>query len=364
MFDEAIKFSLDKINSNLDDFSDAFPSSESHNYVYSRNTKCADWTEGFWPGMLWLAYEMTGDEKLKTIAHGLDKILENRIYDRHATDTHDLGFLYSLSCVAEYKICGDAEAKKAALEAADLLIRRFHEKGQFIQAWGSLNDKDNYRLIIDCLMNLPLLFWASEVTGDSKYADIAKKHFYTAIDCVVRDDYTTHHTFYFDPETGEKVKGVTHQGYSDDSCWARGQAWGVYGIALAYRYIKDDTLIDLFNKITDCFFAHLPEDGIPYWDMIFMDGDEPRDTSAAAIAACGILEMNKYVKNDAYMDGCLKMMKALEKGYLTGENSNGILTDAMYSRPDGSEPECNIWGDYFYMEALMRLNNPNWKMYW
>lgn len=364
MFERAIKFSLDKIKNNMIDFSDAFPSAESHKYVYSRNTKCVDWTEGFWPGMLWLAYELTGEDKFKETAQGLDKLLEKRIYEKRGTDTHDLGFLYTLSCVAEYKLCGNEDAKNAALEAAQLLTERFHEKGQFIQAWGSLNDRDNYRLIIDCLMNLPLLFWASEVTGDSRYEDIAKKHFYTAIDCVIRDDYTTYHTFYFNPETGEKVKGVTRQGYSNDSCWARGQAWGVYGIALAYRYIRDDSLIELFNKVTDCFLSRLPEDGIPYWDMIFTAGSEPRDTSAAVIAACGILEMNKYVKNDSYKESCMKMMRALEDGYLAGESSNGILTDAMYSRPDGSEPECNIWGDYFYLEALMRLNNPDWKMYW
>lgn len=364
MFEKSIQFSLDRIKNGIEEFSDAFPSAESSNYIYSRNTDCVDWTEGFWPGLLWLGYEMTGDEKMKNTAHGLDKLLEKRIYDRRGTDTHDLGFLYTLSCVAEYKLCGDIDAKNAALEAAELLIERFHEKGQFIQAWGSLNDKGNYRLIIDCLMNLPLLFWASEITGDSKYADIAKKHFYTAIDCVIRDDYTTYHTFYFNRETGDKLKGVTCQGYSNDSCWARGQAWGVYGIALAYGYIKDDALIDLFNKVTDRFISLLPKDSIPYWDMIFTDGDEPRDTSAAAIAACGILEMNKYVKNEEYVEICLKMMNALEAGYLTKAPSNGILAEGMYSKPNGSEPECNIWGDYFYMEALMRLNNPEWKMYW
>ena len=364
MFDKALKFSLEKIKKNTVEFADGFLSDESSGYIYKKNTECTSWTEGFWPGMLWLAYEITNDGVFKNTAKGLDKILQKRIFSRQAIDTHDLGFLYTLSCVAEYKICGDKDARRAAIEAADRLVLRFHEKGQFIQAWGRLDEKENYRLIIDCLMNLPLLFWASEETGDMKYADIAKRHFYTAIDCVVREDYTTHHTFYFDSETGEKVKGVTRQGYSDNSCWARGQAWGIYGIALAYKYLRDDKLLELYNHITDCFIERLPEDYVPYWDMVFTSGGEPRDTSAAAIAAGGIMGMNKYFENKKYMEFALKMMQSMEDNYLTDESSNGILTDGMYSKPDGSEPECNVWGDYFFLEALIRLIKPDWKMYW
>ncbi len=364
MFEKSLKHSLDKIKGNMAEFSDCFLSAESVDYIYQKDTADIDWTEGFWTGMLWLAYELTGNGEFKATAEGLDKILQKRIFDRQGTDTHDLGFLYSLSNVAEYKLTGDENAKKAALEAAKLLIMRFHEKGQFIQAWGSLDDRTNYRLIIDCLMNLPLLFWATEETGDGKYADIAKKHFYTAIDCVVRADYTTHHTFYFDPETGDKVGGVTAQGYSNDSCWARGQAWGVYGIPLAYKYLRDESLLTLYNRVTDCFLERLPSDNVPYWDMIFTDGGEPRDTSAAAITVCGILEMNKYFPNEKYLSCAMEIMKSLENKYFTDEHSNGILKDAMYSRPGGSKPECNAWGDYFFMEALMRINNPDWKMYW
>ena len=169
---------------------------------------------------------------------------------------------------------------------------------------------------------------------------------------------------YFDPETGEKLCGVTHQGYSDNSCWARGQAWGICGIAFSYSYTRDERLIPLFNELTECFLSKRPKDNVPYWDMVFTDGDEPRDTSAAAIAACGILEMNKYIKNEKFMSFCTNMIKSLCENYLTQDFSNGILTDGMYSRPHGDKPECNIWGDYFFMEALMRINNPNWKMYW
>lgn len=363
MYNKEILFAAEKIKAAMSDFTSDFPAEESTGNVYGKGSGVS-WTEGFWTGMLWLAYELTGDDEFKNAASGHIDYYKNRIDNEIGTDTHDLGFLYSLGCVSAYKLTGDEKAKTAAISAAEKLITRFHEKGEFIQAWGSLNDRNGYRLIIDCLLNLPLLYWASEETGNAKYADIAKRHLYTALDCVIRDDNTTHHTFYFDPDTGEKVKGVTAQGYSDTSCWARGQAWGVYGIALSYAYTGDEKLIPYFNRVTDCFISKLPKDNVPYWDMIFTDGDEPRDTSAAAIAICGILEMNKYVQNGEYLAKARDMMDALCKEYLTEEKSNGIIGGGMYNRPCGSKSECNIWGDYFFAEALMRFNNPDWKMYW
>lgn len=163
-------------------------------------------------------------------------------------------------------------AKKAALMAADNLMERFQEKGRFFQAWGELGAKDNYRLIIDCLLNMPLLFWASEVTGDPKYREKATAHILTAMNCVIRPDHSTYHTYFFDPETGEPVKGVTHQGNRDGSAWSRGQAWGIYGSALSYHFLKDPAYIDIFRKVTDYFVTHLPSDLIPYWDFDFDDG--------------------------------------------------------------------------------------------
>lgn len=141
-----------------------------------------------------------------------------------------MGFLYTLSCVAAYKLTGNETGKEAALMAADKLISRFQIKGEFIQAWGELGAKDNYRLIIDCLLNLPLLYWATEVSGDEKYAQIADKHTKTSLNNLIRGDNSTYHTFFFDPESGVPVKGVTHQGYKDGSAWARGQAWGIISI--------------------------------------------------------------------------------------------------------------------------------------
>lgn len=363
MINEAIKFSVDKVEKAMEAFKDCFPAEESRNYVYLPKDGYS-WTEGFWSGMLWLSYEFTEDKKFHNLAIEQLKVFEKRLNENLNVDNHDLGFLYTLSCVAAYKVTGNEKAKEIALRAADRLKMRFHERGQFIQAWGSMDGKENYRLIIDCLLNIPLLYWASQETGDEVYAELAKRHLKTSLEVAVREDYTTFHTFYFHPQTGERLYGVTHQGYSNDSCWARGQSWAVYGIALSFAYTKDERLIPIFNGVTECFLSRLPEDHIPYWDMIFTSGDEPRDTSAAVIAACGILEMNRHIPNERFMKRCMDMLKALYEKELTTEHSNGILKDAMYSKPHGSKSECNIWGDYFFMEAIMRLKNPDWKMYW
>lgn len=163
-----------------------------------------------------LSYEMMSreqaEEALKLAGEVHVESFLNRIQKRIDVDHHDMGFLYSPSCVAAWQLTGNETAKKAALLAADNLMGRFCEKGQFFQAWGQLGAPDNYRLIIDCLLNMPLLFWASEVTGDTKYADHAKAHIKTAMQYIVRPDYSTYHTYFFNPETGEPVRGVTHQG--------------------------------------------------------------------------------------------------------------------------------------------------------
>lgn len=363
--DAAIEYALGKISSNIPEFTELFPEEQSRNYIY-RPRKICSWTESFWTGMLWLAYELTKDKKYAQTAQIQLGQFRERIETRTNIDTHDLGFLYTLSAVAEYKLTGSEEAKRVALLAADTLTERYKPKGGFIQAWGKLDDPSNYRLIIDCLLNLPLLYWASGTSGNKKYYNVAYQHLKTSIETVVREDGSTFHTVFFDPKTGEKTEGKTHQGYSDDSCWARGQAWGIYGLALSYKYTKDDNIIGVYKKITDYFIAHLPEDYIPYWDLIFTEGDEPRDTSAASIAICGILEMDKNIKEPKYLEYAEKMLNSLIDNYTTKNipNSNGLLTDGMYNRPRGDNPESTIWGDYYYLEALMRFKNPDWKMYW
>ena len=237
--------------------------------------------------------------------------------------------------------------------------------------------RDNYRFIIDCLLNLPLLYWATEETGDEKYREIAEKHIHTALANVIREDDSTWHTFFMNPETGEPDHGATCQGYKDGSAWARGQAWGIYGTAVGYRYTGRKEYIDYFKRVTRYFLEHLPSDLCPYWDLTFGEGDEePRDSSSAAIAACGMLEMSKYMdKEDAayYISIAKKLIKAMIDQYAVTEaaQSNGQLLHGTYSKktpyntctPEGVD-ECVIWGDYFYMEALHRVLKPDWKIYW
>lgn len=334
------------------------------------------WTNGFWTGELWLAYENTKEEVFRQAAMIQVESFLHRIEQEIETDTHDLGFLYSPSCVAAYKLTGDATAKKAALMAADKLAGRFHEKGQFLQAWGSLEDKNNYRLIIDCLLNLPLLYWASRETGNSRYAKLARAHFDTALKVVIRPDYSTYHTYYFDPETGKPLRGVTHQGYSAQSAWSRGQSWGVYGIALGYRYNRDSRYKELFDRVTEYFLNHLPKNLIPYWDFTFTDGsEEPRDSSALAVTVCGLLEMADCVsqkEREGYLHTARQLTGPLIRlcAAKSPTESNGQLLHGVYGRKtpyndciDHGIDECNLWGDYYYVEALTRLTK-TWQPYW
>lgn len=371
----ALDTAVNIIDSCLPKFASEFKNifSEDGFYNIAPNTQ---WTNGFWTGQLWMAYELTGEDKFREAAMSQVQSFLKRIETGDHTDTHDLGFLYSLSCVAGYKLTGDETAKKAALMAADKLKSRFHEKGQFLQAWGAMDNKKNYRLIIDCLLNLPLLYWATEVTGDESYANIAKAHVQTALKVVIRPDYSTYHTFYFDPETGAPLRGETHQGYSADSAWSRGQSWGVYGIALSYRYTRNPEYLELFDKVADYFITHLPSNLIPYWDFIFEEGsDEPWDSSASAVTACGLLEMAKYVPEEKaakYKMIALRLINALTDlcAVRSPEESNGLLLHGVYGKKspyndcvDHGIDECNLWGDYYYMEALIRLKK-DWNPYW
>lgn len=366
----ALDFIIKKIDENLDEFTYKYPAPASVNNVYPAidNT---DWTNSFWTGMLWLAYEYTGDEKYRKVAEIQCEDFANRIDKQICVEHHDLGFLYTLSCIAGYKLTGNEKMKETAIKAADKLITRYKEKGQFIQAWGAVDDPKAYRLIIDCYLNLPLLYWASEVTGDKKYYDIAYHHAKTALENVFREDSSAFHTFYFNPETGAPDHGATAQGYSDDSSWARGQAWGIYGLPLSYIYTKDKNFLDTAEKVTNYFLNRLPEDYVCYWDLIFGDGSgQERDSSAAAIAICGMLELVKHINNEDYKEiytnACAAITRSLTEKYTTVNTpeSNGILLHAVYAKPNGGVDECNIWGDYYYMEALMRYYNKDWKMYW
>ena len=367
----AIDLAMEQLRVNMSYFKDEFPTPATFDNLYPKMDN-TEWTNGFWTGELWLGYEYTNEEAMKQLAQANDRSFLDRVEKRIELDHHDLGFLYTPSCMAEYKLLHTPEARKAAILAADKLIERYQEVGGFIQAWGELGKPEHYRLIIDCLLNIQLLFWASEQTGDPKYAQMATQHFYTSANNVIRDDASAFHTFYFDPKTGEPLKGVTRQGYSDDSAWARGQAWGIYGIPLTYRFVKDEDCFGLFKGMTNYFLNRLPKDHVSYWDLIFGDGSgHSRDSSATATAVCGMHEMLKHlpeVDSDklTYKYAMHAMLRSLIDNYANREIKLGrpLLLHGVYSWHSGKGvDEGNIWGDYYYLEALIRFYK-DWELYW
>lgn len=367
----AIDLAMEQLHVNMEYFKEEFPTPATFDNIYPKMDN-TEWTNGFWTGELWLGYEYTNEEAMKKLAQANDRSFLDRVKKRIELDHHDLGFLYTPSCMAEYKLLHTPEAKEASILAADKLIERYQEVGGFIQAWGELGKPEHYRLIIDCLLNIQLLFWASEQTGDPKYAQMATQHFYTSANNVIRDDASAFHTFYFDPKTGEPLKGVTRQGYSDDSAWARGQAWGIYGIPLTYRFVKDEDCFGLFKGMTNYFLNRLPKDHVSYWDLIFGDGSgHSRDSSATATAVCGMHEMLKHlpeVDSDklTYKYAMHAMLRSLIDNYANREIKPGrpLLLHGVYSWHSGKGvDEGNIWGDYYYLEALIRFYK-DWELYW
>ena len=375
--EKAIDEALAKIDFCKTSYGGKFPGAYSKNYVYGTSGNTAGWVQGFWVGTLWHAYELADTTKARNsysyLASTLIGTFAERIDKKLGVDNHDMGFLYSPSCVAAYRLTNNQVAAEAAIKAADNLLTRYHADAGFIQAWGTMGDEAEYRLIVDCLMNLPLLYWASEETGDAKYKDAADKHLAATFKTVYREDGTTYHTYYFDPETKQPTKGVTKQGYADESTWSRGQAWAIYGPALAYSYNGDETALGYFKKAANFFIDNLPTSGIPYWDFDFKDGDgEPKDSSAAAIAVCGLLEGCKYLDDSdpdkaKYMSAAEKMMEALIDTCAATQkpDANGLLLYVTQSRrTENSVEQMTPYGDYFYMEALHRFSDPEWTPYW
>lgn len=367
---EAMHYVKSKVNENLPKYSTVFPTSSSENLIYGEMGN-KDWTEGFWTGILWLLYEDTNEEKYLSALETLLRTFQERLDQNIGLNTHDIGFLYSLSTLAGYKITGNEKALELSVRAADRLMERYSAKAQIIQAWGNLEDpKEKGRMIIDCLMNLSLLYNISEITGEKKYKEAAEHHAKQAQKYLVREDYSTYHTYYMNVDTGEPIKGVTAQGYSDNSAWARGQAWGVYGFALSYAHTGDKTFLETASRIADYYLERLPEDFVSYWDLYFQEGDEYRDSSSAGILACGLLELSKHLpvldpRKKEYEETAVRIVKSLFENYTTEKDlSNGIIKHGVYAIPfHVGVDECCIWGDYFYVEALMRLRNV-WNMYW
>lgn len=339
-----------------------------------------DWTEGFYPGCLWYAYQYTRDEQLKASAVKWTEALEPL---KKLTSHHDIGFLMYCSFGNAYRLTGNDHYRDVLIESARSLCTRFNEKTGCIESWNyrkAWNGKDEwfYPVIIDNMMNLELLYFATRMTGDSLYAHVANRHAETTAKNHFRADYSTYHVVNYDEETGEVLHQATCQGFSDNSTWARGQAWAIYGFTMAYRETGRKDFLEVAVHAADCWLNHpnLPEDGIPYWD--FNAGQEgytpdwnydpqrfpqtPRDASAAAITASALLELAGYTPDGSrYRAAAEHILKSLSSpAYLAESESNGnfVLMHSVGSIPHGSEIDVPlVYADYYYLEALMRYHD-------
>ncbi|MDH6363428.1 unsaturated chondroitin disaccharide hydrolase [Enterococcus sp. PF1-24] len=344
------------------------PASKNLQYYFGENRQ---WTPSFWTGMQFLAYELTADEKFLTIIEKHLDSFDERLRNNIEMDNHDVGFYFSLSHIPAYEKLQRSASRQTIISAADKLLERYEPHSKILQAWGAIDDpSEQGRMIIDCNMNLFLLYKAFYLTGNQKYYDIAYGHIKKAQQYLVRDDYSTYHTYFFDVNSGKPLRGTTAQGYSDQSCWARGQAWAVYGFALNYQYTGDLSLLETAMKTADYFIEYLPEDYVPYWDLIFTEGKQYRDASAGAILVCGLLELVKVLPvtnkdRKKYEQVALAILYSLGENYtVKQEKSNGVLLHSVYSIPhDLGVDECCLWGDYFYFEALVSASTA-WNSYW
>ncbi|MDX3661052.1 glycoside hydrolase family 88 protein [Streptomyces sp. ID05-26A] len=318
------------------------------------------WIGGFWPGTLWLAHLDSGDAQFRALAEAAnDRLAPRRLQPRD----HDLGFLFYPSWVTAYRLTGATKWRDGAIDAANTLIQRWNATGRFIRAWGALGTPGNAgRVIIDTMMNLDLLAFATEQTGDRKYLDIAIAHARTTQTHFVRADGSTPHVFDFNPDTGAAIGPNTVQGYSPTSCWARGQAWGIYGFTTMYRRTGLREFRDTARKLSDYALSVLTPDGVPVWDYRSPLGvHDIKDSSAGAIMACGLLDLAKVTGTARYHDRALKILDGLVSTCLTTRSTRAeaILARGTRNRPSEDGVEVSLpYGDYYLYEAILRVLKP------
>lgn len=363
---EMKRFIIDKTQSNAAAFGDKLPASTADGVYQFRDN--GGWVGSFWTGLNYLCSELSGDAAFVDNARQSRWRFAKRLYEDPQSLDHDTGFLFSLSAVADYRLTGDAESRRLALGAAEVLAGRYHADGRFINAWNvwtpgePFSEGNRGRIIIDCMYNLPLLFWAAEQSGDDRYREIAVAHALTSAATLVRADYSCYHTFLFDPATGKPLRGTTFQGNDDDSIWSRGQAWALGGFTHAYRYTGDRRFLDTATGCANVFISELEADGVPMWDFRLPDkAGEPRDTSAGAIAAAGLLELAEHADPAdaaAFRTAAERIVGSLFAHYATVDapDEQGLLREATGFRSRNVEVGCSlIYGDYYFAEAVARL---------
>lgn len=317
------------------------------------------WTNGFWGGMMWLMHHETGLDKYKEIAEISEAKLDlcfDTFYGLH----HDVGFMWLPTSVANYRVTGNPESRKRALHAANLLAGRFNLAGGFIRAWNDLKEGDTRGwAIIDCMVNIPLLYWASEVTGDPRFRQIAIKHADTTMEAFVRPDGSVNHIVEFDPWNGGVVKTFGGQGFGEGSSWTRGQTWALYGFMMSYIHTGKEAYLLTAKRIAHYFIANIPDSGVIPVD--FRQPAEPRleDDTAAAIAACGLIEIAKHVgsfEKDVYLNAALKLLRTLDASRSDWTRAtDAILQNGTSAYHSAMHHHPIIYGDYYFMEAVFKL---------
>ncbi len=378
--EQALHNALEKLKEKAALYMDSYPSNfctEDSKYILGPND---NWIHGMHTGCYLLCYEATGEQLYLDVAKHHLKAYGQRIEENIGLDDHDVGFVYSPSCVAYYKLTGDEYAKELGLKAAEILYdRSYSEKGGFIMRISAgMHATDEKalpwcRTMMDTMMNAPLFFWRGEMTGEEKYTKAALSQCEITDKYLIREDGSSNHHYQFELGTHKPLYGVTLQGNRNDSTWTRGHSWAVIGYPTAYNYVPAEDMLPVHRDAAHYFLNHLPEDLIPYWDFDFMSGDEPRDSSAAVITVCGLLEAVRVMpyseeEKQIFITAAHKIMNSVLDKYTTenGEEFDGLLTGVTVARKSPKYPieKCSLYGDYFYLEALMRLLEPEWKHFW
>lgn len=326
---------------------------------YRMNDGINWWTNGFWGGMMWLMYHETKEERYAEIAQVSEALLD-QCFEEYYGLHHDVGFMWLPTAVANYRITGNQESRKRGLHAASLLAGRFNVVGKFIRAWNDFGPDDTRGwAIIDCMFNIPLLYWASEETKDPRFAHIARMHADTVMDEFIRPDGSSHHIVEFDPFNGGVVRTHGGQGYENGSSWTRGQSWALYGFMMSYIHTKNQAYLDTAKRVAHYFMANITESGIIPVD--FRQPKEPtwEDSTAAAIAACGLIELSKYVgeyEKDLYRNAAIKMLRVLDEQRSDwSDQTDAILLNGTGAYHSEEHHFSIIYGDYYFMEAIFKL---------
>jgi rhamnogalacturonyl hydrolase YesR len=327
-----------------------------------RTNKPNWWTSGFYPGTLWYLYQFSADSEIKQIAQKRLKIIETQKYNER---DHDIGFKILCSYGNAWQATGDSVYYYIILTAAATATLRFNESVGLIRSWDAADDTTQYRVIVDNMMNLELLFWATRHTGDSTYYKIAISHADKTMHNHYRVDGSSWHLVNYDQKSGEVLAKRTVQGYNDESAWARGQAWGLYGFVMCYRETGNKKYLQHAEKIAQFLINHpdLPQDGVPYWDFNAPDiPDALRDASAVAIISSAMIELSQFADNHSKMEylnfahNVIRTLSTEEYRSKTGSNNNFLLMHGVGHLPEKSEVDVPLsYADYYYVEALMRI---------